>query len=69
MINGLVKKGWSKNEVVAEVQRVWGQDVVILPNMLDDNRSAMAKYGIKMIFGCMCMTPFVFRFLRMGGYK
>jgi hypothetical protein len=24
MINGLVKKGWSKNMVVAEVQRVWG---------------------------------------------
>mgnify|MGYP000666139446 CR=1 FL=1 len=69
MINGLVKKGWSKNEVVSEVQRVWGQDVVILPNMLDDNRGHMAKYGIKMVFGFMMMTPFVFRFFRMGGYK
>ena len=69
MINGLVKKGWSKNEVVAEVQRVWGQDVVILPNMLDDNRGPMAKYGIKMILGFMIMTPFTFRFFRMGGYK
>ena len=69
MINGLVKKGWSKNEVVAEVQRVWGQDVVILPNMLDDNRGPMAKYGINMILGFMIMTPFAFRFFRMGGYK
>ena len=69
MINGLVRKGWSKNEVVSEIQRVWGQDVVILPNMLDDNRGHMAKYGIKMVIGFMMMTPFVFRFFKMGGYK
>jgi hypothetical protein len=37
--------------------------------MLDDNRTAMAKYGIKMTFGLMFMLPFAMRFVRTGGYK
>jgi hypothetical protein len=31
MIRTLVAKGWSKNEIVYEIQRVFGNDVLILP--------------------------------------
>lgn len=31
MITCLARKGWTKNEIVGEMQRVWGQDVLILP--------------------------------------
>ena len=30
MIKTLVKKGWSKNEIIYEVQRIYGNDVLIL---------------------------------------
>ena len=69
MINGLVKKGWNKNEIISETQRVWGQDVVILPQMIDDDRSIASKYGLKMFTGMVLMTPLAMRFIRSGGYK
>ena len=46
MIKTLVKKGWSKNEVVYEMQRVFGNDVLILKHKLNDERGPFGKVGI-----------------------
>ena len=43
MIKTLIKKGWTKNEIVYELQRVFGNDVLILPKKLDDERSFLGK--------------------------
>ena len=53
MIKTLVKKGWSKNEVIYEVQRVFGNDVLILKRKLDDDRGPIGKFGvpITLLFG------------------
>ena len=61
MILGLVQKGWTKNEIVAENQRVWGQDVLILSNELDDNRSGFVRYGLPMVTGMLFLSPFLIR--------
>ena len=43
MIKILVAQGWSKNEIIYEMQRVFGQDVLIYPKKLDDHRSFIGK--------------------------
>ena len=43
MIKILVAQGWSKNEIIYEIQRVFGNDVLILPDSLDDERSIFAR--------------------------
>lgn len=49
LVKTLVKKGWSKNEVVYEMQRVYGNDVLILKSKLNDERGALAKFGIPLM--------------------
>eukprot|EP00350_Pseudokeronopsis_sp_OXSARD2_P002036 CAMPEP_0170555198 /NCGR_PEP_ID=MMETSP0211-20121228/13091_1 /TAXON_ID=311385 /ORGANISM="Pseudokeronopsis sp., Strain OXSARD2" /LENGTH=132 /DNA_ID=CAMNT_0010864863 /DNA_START=64 /DNA_END=462 /DNA_ORIENTATION=+ len=44
MINTLIGKGWSKNEVVYEIQRVYGNDVLILQDKLTDDRPFHKKH-------------------------
>ena len=44
MIKILVAQGWSKNEIIYEMQRVFGNDVLILTNRLDDERSLAARF-------------------------
>ncbi len=46
MVKTLVKKGWSKNEVIYEMQRVFGNDILILKQSVDDERGIIGKYGI-----------------------
>ena len=43
MIKILIAQGWSKNEIIYEMQRVFGQDVLIYPKKLDDHRSFFSK--------------------------
>ena len=43
MIKILIAQGWSKNEIIYEMQRVFGNDILILPKKLDDNRSFLHK--------------------------
>ena len=43
MIKILIAQGWSKNEIIYEMQRVFGQDVLIYPKKLDDHRSFLSK--------------------------
>ena len=42
MVKMLVAQGWSKNEIIYEMQRIFGNDVLIL-NKLDDERSFVAR--------------------------
>jgi cytochrome c-type biogenesis protein CcmH/NrfF len=59
MIKTLIKKGWSKNEIIYEVQRLYGNDVLILKQKLDDERGFVGKYGMPMMF-IMAASSFVF---------
>lgn len=49
MVKTLVKKGWSKNEVIYEMQRIFGNDILILKGKLDDERGFVGKYGIPIL--------------------
>lgn len=42
LIKTLAKKGWSKNEIIYEVQRIYGNDVLIITRKLDDERGLIA---------------------------
>ena len=57
MIKMLVAQGWSKNEIIYEMQRVFGNDVLILTKSLDDERSLAAKVlplaAAGLLFGLM----------------
>lgn len=43
VIKTLAQQGWSKNEIIYEVQRVFGNDVLIMPEVLDDERSLVGR--------------------------
>ena len=43
LIKILLVQGWSKNEIIFEMQRVFGQDVLIDKKYLDDERSLATK--------------------------
>lgn len=58
MVKTLVKKGWSKNEVVYEMQRIYGNDILILKAKLDDERGFVGKYGLA-IAGFSLFTGFM----------
>lgn len=52
MIKTLVQKGWNKNEVVYEMQRVFGNDVLILPENLKNDGSLLLASVIPLsVFG------------------
>lgn len=59
IIKTLVKKGWSKNEIVYEVQRIYGNDVLILKHKLDDTRGIIGQYGVPLTM-MMSLTAFLF---------
>ncbi|CDW78447.1 UNKNOWN [Stylonychia lemnae] len=44
IIRLLVRKGWSKNEITYECQRIFGNDVLIKPEKLEDDRMPISKY-------------------------
>ena len=46
MIRTLVAKGWSKNEIVYEIQRVFGNDVLILPQRLKNEGNLLGSVVI-----------------------
>jgi cytochrome c-type biogenesis protein CcmH/NrfF len=59
LIKTLIKKGWSKNEIVYEVQRLYGNDVLIIKYKLDDERGVVGKYGLP-FFLVMAATSLIF---------
>ena len=44
MIRTLIAQGWSKNEIVFEMQRIYGNDILITPEKLDDTRSLLGRF-------------------------
>ena len=42
-IKSLVQQGWSKNEIIYEQQRLFGTDILIMPEILKDERTIAAK--------------------------
>ncbi len=56
MIKTLIKKGWTKNEIVYEVQRIYGNDVLILKTRLDDQRGVVGKFGMPFFLVTACTT-------------
>ena len=61
MIKILISEGWSKNEIIYEMQRIFGQDVLIYPNKLDDNRSFMHRALPLATFAITIGSAFIFR--------
>ena len=61
MIKILVAQGWSKNEIIYEMQRIFGNDVLILPRSVDDERSFVAK-TIPVLFWGLTIGYFAIRF-------
>ena len=71
MIFGLAKKGWSTIDIVSELQRVWGQDVLILPEKLDGSKnfaSRMMGPSIGAIFMIPAFIYFMRKNTRAAGY-
>lgn len=50
MMKLLVKKGWEKNEIIYEMQRVFGNDVLIHVRMLDDERTLFGRVGLPLFY-------------------
>ena len=66
MIKNLIKKGWTKNEIIYEMQRIYGNDILILPKMLNDERTLIGKnLGFIFTMG-LAASLLAFR-LRRGG--
>ena len=61
MLKILISEGWSKNEIVYEMQRVFGQDVLIHPQKLDDDRTFTHKFLPFMSLTFAVGGAFVFR--------
>ena len=55
MIKILTNQGWTKNEIIYEMQRVFGNDVLILVKSLDDERGMAER-----------LLPFCFAGLTVG---
>jgi electron transfer flavoprotein alpha/beta subunit len=65
----LVKKGWSKNEIIYEIQRIYGNDVLILKKSLDDERGMVGKLGLPVAAMFGIATFFLARKLRFDARK
>ena len=61
MIKTLVKKGWSKNEVIYEMQRIYGNDILILKHRLDDERGFFGRFGVPLFLGTSVLSIIFFR--------
>jgi hypothetical protein len=62
IVKTLVKKGWSKNEIIYEIQRVYGNDVLIQKFKLNDERGFAGKYGFPMtVMGSLTLMLFLRR--------
>ena len=61
MIKTLVKKGWTKNEVIYEVQRIYGNDVLILKRSLDDDRGMIGRFGVPITLSFSLAAYLLFR--------
>ena len=63
-IRCLVQKDYKMNQIIYEVQKVWGTDILILPKQIEDNRPRIIKYGIPFLTTLTFMVPITLMFIR-----
>ena len=61
IVKTLAKKGWSKNEIVYELQRIYGNDILILKQRLADERGFFGKNGVPFTLSLSLMGYMLFR--------
>ena len=61
IVKTLAKKGWSKNEIVYELQRIYGNDILILKNRLTDERGFVGRFGVPITLSFSVLTFLFFR--------
>ena len=61
IVKTLAKKGWSKNEIVYELQRIYGNDILILKQRLADERGFLGKNGVPITLSLSLMGYMLFR--------
>ena len=61
IVKTLAKKGWSKNEIVYELQRIYGNDILILKQRLADERGFFGKNGVPITLSLSLMGYMLFR--------
>jgi hypothetical protein len=61
IIKTLAKKGWQKNEIVYEVQRIFGNDVLILKHRLNDERGFFGRFGVPLTISSIILGTLFFR--------
>ena len=61
IVKTLAKKGWSKNEIVYELQRIYGNDILILKQRLSDERGFLGKNGVPITLSLSLMGYMLFR--------
>jgi len=50
IIHTLIQKGWTENEIVFELQRIFGNDVLMDGQKINDERSLLARSVFPSIF-------------------
>jgi len=65
MVKTLLNKGWGKNEILFEMQRLYGNDVIIFPKYLDDERSLVGKMVPVMAF-CFGLSSLAYMYKSPG---
>ena len=63
-IRCLVQKDYKMNQIIYEVQKVWGTDILILPKQIEDNRPRIIKYGIPFLTTLTFIVPITLMFIR-----
>ncbi len=61
IVKTLAKKGWSKNEIVYELQRIYGNDILILKQRLTDERGPVGKFGVPITLSLSAIAFLFFR--------
>ena len=61
IVKTLAKKGWSKNEIVFELQRIYGNDILILKQRLTDERGFFGKNVVPITLSFSLMGYMLFR--------
>jgi hypothetical protein len=61
IVKTLAKKGWSKNEIVYELQRIYGNDILILKQRLADERGFFGKNAVPITLSLSLMGYMLFR--------
>mmetsp|Transcript_25622 Transcript_25622/g.39425 ORF Transcript_25622/g.39425 Transcript_25622/m.39425 type:complete len:132 (-) Transcript_25622:16-411(-) len=66
LILGMVRKGLTKNQIIREMQMIYGNDVLIYPEKVDDTRSFAQVYSWKAFKAAAIGIPVLYMYVRFG---